>query len=200
MVEDTRDKVPLFLVPSDSRGKRSNDAQMNKKLQEILTSKIICPANNTFEDRSGQDPFLKIVLLFRPECPARECSDDEVGHFVEEDLRLFYHNVSQTISIVIMDDSYSEVEELQEMRHLVTHNTVFGCHILALLKTEDTTLQVLQFQAEQEVNDGIFNGELIATADETVNLRANYLEIFIALGDVIDCKHHLVLAGVSILD
>ena len=150
MVEDTWDEVPLFLVPRDSRGIRSDDAQMNKKLQEILTSKIICPANNTFQYRSRQDPFLKITLLFCPECPARECSDDEVGHFVEEDLRLFHHNVSQTIHIVILDDSNSEVEELQEMRYLVTHNPVFGCHILALLETEDTTVKHFKFCSSRQ--------------------------------------------------
>ena len=67
-------------------------------------------------------PLWKSRCFFCGECLAREGSDDEVGDFVEETLRFFHNNVSQTIHIEILDVSDSEVEELQEMRHLVTHN------------------------------------------------------------------------------
>ena len=134
-------KYFLPLVTWSSGGVWSDDAQMHKKLQKISTSDLIITTNNAFECRSCQNLFLEIALLFRGGCfNRRESSDDEVGDFVEKDLRLFYDNVSQTIHIMILDDSNSEVEELQEMRHLVTLNAILGCHIFALVEGEDATL------------------------------------------------------------
>ena len=154
---------------------------MNEKLQEILTRDFIFTANDTLQYRSCQDPFLEILKLFCGECPTREGPEDEVGDFVEKDLRLLYDNVSQTIDVVILDDSDSEVEELQEMKHLVTDNPVFGCHSSTLLKAEDTTLQLLQFQAEQEVSDGVCDGELFTTSNKIVDFGTNGSVVFVAL-------------------
>ena len=65
----------------------------------------------------------------------RAGSDDEISDFVEKNLRLFHDNVSQTIHITILDDSKSEMKQLQEVRHfLVTHNAILGCHRPAFIK------------------------------------------------------------------
>jgi len=134
VVEDTWNEVPLFLVPWGSGGVWSDDAQMHKKLQQLFTSDAIFTAHDTLQYTSCHNTLFKISLLFRGECLAREGSDDEVGDFVEQNLGLFHNNVSQTIHIEILDDSDSQVEELQEMRHLVTNNAIFGCYSLALVK------------------------------------------------------------------
>ena len=60
--------------------------------------------------------FFKISMLFICERIARKGSDDEVGAPLEKNFSLFHYGVSQTIHIEILDDSKSEVEELQEMR------------------------------------------------------------------------------------
>ena len=200
MVEDARNEVPVLLVTWSSGGVWSDDAQMYKKLHKIFAGNFIIAADNALECRHCQNALLEISLFFCGECFTRESPDDEVGDFVEKDLRLFDDNMSQAIHIMILDNSNSEVEELQEMRHLVTLNAILGCHKFTLVKGKDATLQVLQFQAEQEVSNRVLDGELLTTANETVDFGTNGFEIFITLRGIIDRKHDLAFVSISILD
>ena len=74
-----------------------------------------------------------------------------------------------TILVKVSNDPNSEVKELQQMNQLVFLDAIFGCHDLALVKSEDTALQTLQLKAEQEVADGILNGEIFTANNHTVD-------------------------------
>ena len=87
---------------------------------------------------------------------------DKICDFAEENLKLDH---DKTFIAEVLDNTNSEVEELQDTRNFVTHKTIFGSYRFALFKAEDTTLLVLQLQAKEEVANWVLDGEFTTLAD-----------------------------------